>query len=72
MKHGLKKPHYTKLKISIIVSKNGEHHPYFTVVDLKGSKVWQNVQIAFANLKDENRMGIKDYENIDRIVKAVL
>ena len=55
---------YTKLKVSIIVSKNGEHHPYFAVVDLKGSKVWQDVQIAFANLKDENRMGIKDYENI--------
>ncbi len=55
---------YTRLKVSVVISENGVCHDYYTVVELKGSKVWQNVQVSFANLKDDNRMSIKDYDNV--------
>lgn len=55
---------YTRLKVSVVLSEKGKHHPYFTVVELRGSKVWQKIKIEFANLKDENRMSIKNYEDI--------
>ena len=55
---------YTRLKVSVVVAEKEKHRSYFSVLELKGSKVWQKFQIEFANLKDDNRMSIKDYDNI--------
>lgn len=55
---------YTKLKVGLVLIENGQKCEYSTFIELKGSKVWQKIQIDLAGLKDENRIGIKNYENI--------
>ncbi len=55
---------FTRLKISVVIDENGKRQDYSCFTDLRGSKVWQKVQINFSNLKNESRMGIKNYEGI--------
>ena len=55
---------FTRLKISVVVAENGTTQAYSTITDLKGSRVWQRIQIDFSNLKNEGRMGIRNYEDI--------
>ena len=55
---------FTRLTVSVVVCENGEKTDYSTTVDLRGSKVWQKIQIDFASLKNANRMSIKNYEEI--------
>ena len=56
---------YTRLNVSLMLDDGkGEFTAYSTVVTLKGSRVWQNVQAQFSEFKSESRMGIKDYSKI--------
>ena len=52
---------FTELKISLTVSENDKLTDYSVIVKLKGSKVWQNVQVTFSELKSDKRLGIKDF-----------
>ncbi len=55
---------YTALNFSVMIDEGGVLVPYSSKVELKGSKVWQKVQIDFASFKNEQRMSIKNYEKI--------
>ncbi|MDY4186284.1 MAG: dienelactone hydrolase family protein [Candidatus Borkfalkiaceae bacterium] len=55
---------FTELKISLTVSENDKLTDYSVIVKLKGSKVWQNVQVTFSELKSDKRLGIKDFSCI--------
>lgn len=55
---------YTMLKVSVVVAENGEQRDYSANLELKGSKVWQKVQIDLASLKSLDRMGIKNFEEL--------
>ncbi len=55
---------FTVLKISLTLDEHGELCDYSVVINLKGSKVWQNVQVTFNELKSEKRMGIKDFSSV--------
>ncbi len=55
---------YTVLNVSVVVTENGVQRDYATTLELKGSKVWQKVQIDLASLKSVERMGIKGFEDI--------
>ena len=52
------------LNVSVVVTENGAQRDYSTTLELKGSKVWQKVQIDLASLKSAERMGIKGFEDI--------
>lgn len=55
---------FTSLKISLVSDDRDGLTDYSVTVNLKGSKVWQNVQVTFSELKSENRFGIKDFSSV--------
>ncbi len=56
---------YTKLTVSLMCADEiGRLTAYSVKTELCGCKVWQNVQIAFSEFKNENNFGLKDFEHI--------
>lgn len=55
---------YTKLNVSVMIDEGKGMQPYSNVIELKGSKVWQKVQIDFASFKNESRLGIRNYDKV--------
>lgn len=55
---------FTCLRISLTTDEPEGLTDYSVTVNLKGSTVWQNVQVTFSELKSEKRLSIKDFSTV--------
>ncbi len=59
---------YTELSVSLLIGNElGEILPYTVKTQVNGVKAWNNLQINFSEFKNEQNLGVKDFDRVSAV-----